>query len=62
MESDDWTEFRLTFDYKKELSDERLKNYDYNLSIVFASSVEGASFRGAVGSVLYVDEVSLICK
>ncbi|RGN50366.1 MULTISPECIES: PCMD domain-containing protein [unclassified Bacteroides] len=62
VESDDWTEFRLTFDYKKELSDERLKNYDYNLSIVFASSVEGASFRGAVGSVLYVDEVSLICK
>lgn len=62
VQSDEWTEFCLVFDYKKELDKERLQNYGYNLSIVFASSVEGASFRGAVGSVLYVDEVSLICK
>lgn len=62
VEREDWTEFRLEFEYKKPLDKERLKNYDYNLSIVFSSSVEGATFRGAIGSVLYVDEVSLICN
>ena len=39
-----------------------LKNYQYNLSVVFTSSIEGAEFRGAIGSTLYVDEVKLICE
>lgn len=62
VESDDWTQFHLTFDYRKEVDKERLRDYGYNLSIVFSSSVDGATFRGAIGSVLYVDEVSLVCK
>ena len=32
------------------------------LGIVFSSSVDGAYFRGAVGSTLYIDEVELICE
>ena len=34
----------------------------YKLGIVFSSSVDGAYFRGAVGSTLYIDEVELICE
>lgn len=38
------------------------KNYKmtvYNLAIVFASSIKGDLFEGAVGSTLYIDEVEL---
>lgn len=62
VESDEWTKFNLAFEYMKELDPVRLANYGYNFSVVFSSSVDGATFRGAVGSVLYIDEVSLVCK
>ena len=35
------------------------RNYEYNLAVVFTSSIQGAAFQGAVGSVLYVDEVEV---
>jgi hypothetical protein len=35
----------------------KLKEYGYNLALVFSSSKEGASFCGAIGSTLYIDEV-----
>ena len=38
---------------------EKLQNDGYNLAIVFASSVKGDLFEGAVGSTLYIDEVEL---
>lgn len=41
---------------------EELKNYKYNLAVVFTSSRYGAYFAGAVGSVLYVDDVKIICE
>ena len=39
-----------------------LENYGYNLAVVFTSSVDGAYFRGAVGSTLYVDTFKIICE
>lgn len=61
-EKKDYTEFNIPFEYKanKEISEEKLKNYKYNLTLVFSSSIDGAFFQGAVGSTLVVDEVELI--
>lgn len=60
-ETDDWTLFNLTFVKKpgKEVDLEKLQNDGYNLAIVFASSIKGDLFEGAVGSTLYIDEVEL---
>ena len=62
VQVDEWTAFDLPFEYRKELDMQRLQDYGYNLAVVFSSSVEGASFKGAVGSTLWIDEVSLECE
>lgn len=62
VQVDEWTEFNLPFEYYRELDMQRLEDYGYNLAVVFSSSVEGASFKGAVGSTLWIDEVSLECE
>ena len=58
---DDWTEFTVDFEYSEEIDRELLANGGYSLAVVFTSSIEGASFRGAIGSTLYIDEVKVIC-
>lgn len=59
----EWTKFEVAFDYKENVIDEEiLKAGGYSLTVVFTSSVEGASFIGAVGSTLYVDKVELVCE
>lgn len=58
---DDWTEFTVDFDYREPLDRELLANRGYNLAVVFTSSIEGATFKGALGSTLYIDEVKIIC-
>ena len=64
IETDEWTAFDLTFEAQngKTIDEQKLQDGKYKLAIVFASSVEGAYFNGAVGSTLYVDEVQLICQ
>ena len=64
VESDEWNEFTIHFEPVKgrEIDDTKLQNGKYKLGIVLSSSVDGAYFRGAVGSTLYVDELELICK
>ena len=59
---DNWTHFYIPFEYRKEIDNELLKKQNYNLTVVFTSSIEGASFCGAVGSTLLVDEVKVICE
>lgn len=56
--------FNLPFEYKegKTIDEEKLKDFKYNLTIVFSSSIDGAYFTGAVGSTLIVDEVELVCE
>lgn len=58
----DYEKFELKFDYKQTFDKTKARNYEYNLAVVFTSSVKGADFFGAVGSTLYVDEVKVICK
>ncbi|MEG2790670.1 MAG: PCMD domain-containing protein [Odoribacter sp.] len=59
--------FDIQFDYdsyknKRSFDGNKSRNYEYNLAIVFTSSVDGAYFKGAVGSTLYVDEVKVVCE
>lgn len=60
-DTEDWTEFTVDFKYSEEIDRNLLANRGYNLAVVFTSSIEGASFRGAIGSTLYIDEVKVIC-
>ena len=60
-DTDGWTQFTVDFDYRQQIDREQLANRGYNLAVVCTSSIEGASFRGAVGSTLYVDELKGIC-
>ena len=64
VENDAWTEFNLPFNAVggKTIDDQKLKDGKYKLAIVFSSSVDGAFFKGAVGSTLYIDEVEIISR
>ena len=57
-----WVKFDIEFEYKKEIDPEMLANRGYNLTIVFSSSIDGATFEGAIGSTLKVDCVTLTCE
>ena len=54
--SDDGTAPYLSF------SEEKMKNYEYNLAVVFTSSKYGAYFAGSVGSTLCIDKVEIVCE
>lgn len=56
----EWTEFTVDFAYNAEIDPQLLLNQGYNLAVVCTSSKEGASFCGAIGSTLYVDEIKVI--
>lgn len=61
--TDEWVEWDVDFEYEgNEVDMELLKNRGYNLTVVFSSSVNGDIFEGAVGSVLMVDKVRVICS
>lgn len=58
----EWTQFDIPFEYKKEIDLEKLEAMGYSLAIVCSSSVEGASFMGAIGSTLWVDAFSILTE
>lgn len=58
-ETNSWTFFDLEFDYNKKPNHDKVQAGEYNLAIVFTSSIEGHLFNGALGSTLYIDEVEL---
>lgn len=64
IESDHWSEFNLTFESVKgrTIDEEKLKDGKYKFSVIFSSSIDGATFKGAVGSTLYIDEVEIVCE
>lgn len=62
-EKNEWTKFEIPFDYNrygKAIDNNKLESGKYYFSIVFASSKEGALFKGAEGSTLMIDNVELI--
>lgn len=54
-----YAQFEIIFSYTDTYDQSIADNYGYNFTIVFSSSKKGASFQGAVGSTLYIDEVKL---
>ncbi len=62
VSSQEWVKFNLPFEYRKEIDLKKLSNLEYNLAVVFSSSIDGATFMGAVGSTLIVDAVRIICE
>lgn len=57
-----WTPFEIEFNYSKEIDMDVLEQFGYNLTIVFASSVKGDLFEGAIDSELCIDKVRLVCS
>jgi hypothetical protein len=60
-ETDTWTRFAIPFNLLdgKSVDATKLKNGQYSIAIIMSSSIDGATFNGAVGSTLYVDEMQL---
>lgn len=61
-ETGEWTQFYIPFESipGRLIDKKKLEEGGYNIAIVFAASLEGDRFNGAVGSTLYIDEVELI--
>lgn len=55
-----WVHFDVTFKWMHEIDYDLLKAHGYNFAIVCSASVDGASYQGAVGSVLLVDNFTII--
>lgn len=60
--SDDWVHFDIPFEYMGEIDADLLAQHGYNIAIVASSSAKGASFIGAVGSTMYIDEFKILCE
>ena len=62
--TDKWTRFELPFESVpgKTVDRQALAEGRYKLAIVFSSSIQGAYFRGAIGSTLWIDEVEIECE
>lgn len=56
--TNEWTPFEMFFE-GKDAPDDMVARKDFNLAIVFSSSLRGAQFEGAIGSMLFVDEVEV---
>lgn len=59
LTTDEWTSFHIPFTYLKDVDATVLRNYGYNLALVFSSSNEGDKFEGAIGSTLIIDKVTV---
>lgn len=57
----EWQLVEIPVEYTQEIDPEILANKGYSIILGFASSWQGAYFNGAVGSKLYIDNVSLYC-
>ena len=62
VENDGWTEFEIPYEFVegKEFDYERLSENGYAITVVASSSKGGDTFEGAIGSTLYVDEISIV--
>lgn len=58
----EWKEFVIPVEYTEEPDPDLLEDLGYNIVVSFASSWQGAYFRGAIGSKFFVDNVQVICE
>ena len=59
---EEWIHFELPVEYTAELNRDDVLARQYSVAIVFSSSIDGAYFRGTVGSTLWIDNVTLMCE
>ena len=61
-EPQEWEEFYVPFKSfeGRSIDMERLKRGEYAIAVVATSSRQGAYFEGAIGSVLWVDELRVV--
>ena len=56
----DFHYFELDFDYGgKTIDEQKLRNFEYKIAIVFSASKRGGEFIGALGSKLIVDDIRI---
>lgn len=55
----EYTYTSIPFKYRKDVDPIKLAKGEYFTAIVFSSSLEGAYFRGAIGSTLIIDEAKI---
>ena len=62
-DTDGWVQFDIPFVLQpgKTISKSKLKSRGYSLAIVASSSFDGGSYKGAVGSTLYIDDFVITC-
>ena len=58
----EWTPFEISFVYTKDVDLDLLDGNGYNLTVCFSSSIDGATFEGAIGSTLLIDKVRIECE
>lgn len=58
----EWKTFDLPIVYTQEVTSKDVSENCYSLVICFSSSVDGAVFQGAIGSTLWIDNVTLECE
>lgn len=58
----EWQEVTIPVLYTAEPDPEIMANNGYNIVIGFASSWQGAYFKGAVGSKLFIDDIRVYCE
>jgi len=57
-----WVPFNVNFVYAESIDPQLLANRGYSLTIVSSSSNNGASFEGAIGSTLWIDDYNIKCE
>lgn len=57
-----WTPFDIEFNYWEPLDMQLLDGFGYNLAIVCSSSKDGDIYKGAIGSTLWVDKLSIVIE
>ena len=60
--TDEWKQFDMDVEYTEELDRDVLANNGYSMIIGFASSWQGAYFKGAVGNKLWIDNITISCE
>ena len=58
-DTEEWVPFSLEFSWREPIDVALLKAKGYNFAIICSSSKDGADFVGAVGSKLYVDNITM---
>lgn len=58
----EWQKVKITMQYSEPIDQTLLKNGGYSLVCGFASSWQGAYFQGAIGSKLWIDDLTIQCE